>query len=89
MRTGVIGRLWLGGIAAARRGDKEAAEGLMLGAVWSKWGHRYKYLGVVPDVEKAAHAYQRALHWQPTYAHAYYELGNIRLEEHHALVSPP
>lgn len=81
-----IGRLWLGGIADARKGDKEAAEKPMLAALWSKWGHRYKYLGVVPDVEKAAHAYLRALHWQPTYAHAYYELGNIRLEEHHALV---
>ena len=70
-----IGALWLNGITAARAGDHVRAEKLTLAAIWSKWGHRYKYQGSLPDVDRAANAFERSLHWQPTYGFAYYELG--------------
>ena len=63
------------GITAARAGDHVRAEKLTLAAIWSKWGHRYKYQGSLPDVDRAANAFERSLHWQPTYGFAYYELG--------------
>ena len=35
--------MWLRGIAAARANETTTAEELFLAAVWSKWGHKYKY----------------------------------------------
>jgi tetratricopeptide (TPR) repeat protein len=74
--------MFLRGLSAARAGDADLAESLFLACMWSKWGHKYKYRNKPdpPEIDRADKAFSRALHYQPTYATAYYELGNIQLE---------
>lgn len=82
-----IGALWLDGLAAARAGDVDTAEKKLLAAIWSRWGNKWKY-GNMPDPpqnDRAKPAYERSLHYEPTYPFAYYELGNIALEASGAL----
>uniref|UniRef100_A0A7S2IU08 Uncharacterized protein n=1 Tax=Haptolina brevifila TaxID=156173 RepID=A0A7S2IU08_9EUKA len=76
------GKLVLDAITAARAGDTDTAEPLLLSSIWSSWGHRYKYRNhpSPPDTKKTQWAYERALHYQPDYPFPYYELGNLNYE---------
>ena len=75
-----IGQLFLDGLAAARAGDAERAQDLLYATVWSKWGTRFKYQVMPPDVKRARGAYAKSVGYAPDYPFPHYEMGNIHLE---------
>jgi len=78
-----VGAYFVNGLKAARGGAIEEAEKLLLTTTWSKWGTKYKYQNhpQPPAVNLARNAFEKSLLFEPTYPFAYYELGNLRLEE--------
>ena len=75
-----IGQLFLDGLAAARAGDAERAQELLYATVWSKWGTRFKYQVMPPDMKRARGAYAKSVGYAPDYPFPHYEMGNIHLE---------